>query len=403
MKTVPSPFLSVSAVNSLLKYKIENDDDLRSLNVQGEISSWKRYPNAVYFDLKDDKSVLSCMMWGDAAIYLPFEPKVGDLVLAEGDLSVYVPRGRYSLIVRNLSLAGQGSALLALEALKKKLQAEGLFDESRKREIPSFPAKIGIIVGQDSAAKADLLKNLQRRWPLSDLYFFPSLVQGKEAPKDLLLAFEASQKQPLDVLIIARGGGSNEDLSAFNDETLVRAFAHSVMPTISAVGHEVDTTLIDFVSDLRVSTPTGAAEAATPNQDDIRSLLADSALRLSTASDHLIQKYADEVAAFASRPFFKDPASLYRDKIKDLGDLSGRMLRGIDHLLSLKQERLQSLKGSLRALNPSGVLSRGYSITRGKDGKILTSAQAVAPGDSLQTQLADGVIDSKVIERRIKP
>lgn len=389
-------YLSVSELNNLLKAKIENDDDLRSLYVQGEISSWKSYPNATYFDLKDEKSTLSCILWSDAYLYLPFEPKIGDLVIARGNLSVYAPRGRYSLMCSSLELAGQGSQLLALEALKKKLTAEGLFDPSRKRPVPQFPKKIGIIVGKGSAAEADLLKNLQRRWPLSDLYFFPSLVQGKDAPKDLLRAYVLAQKYPLDVLIIARGGGSNEDLSAFNDETLVRAVASSKMPTISAVGHEVDTTLIDFVSDLRVSTPTGAAEAATPNQEDIIQGIIEEKERLDQALAHTLKLDEEEIKRLASRPFFLNPASVYAEKETEIEDLSKRLALALSHSLSLKEESLKAINGKLKALNPEGVLSRGYSITRGKNGKIIKETTELSKGEEIETQLKDGIIHSVV-------
>jgi exodeoxyribonuclease VII large subunit len=327
------PYLSVTEINTLLKAKFEEDDDLHGLFIQGEISSWKSYPNATYFDLKDDKSVLSCILWGTASLYLPFEPKIGDLVLVRGDLSVYPPRGRYSLMCSSIELAGLGNQLLALEALKKKLQSEGLFDESRKRAIPKFPKAIGIIVGKGSAAEADLLKNLNRRWPISELYFFPSLVQGKEAPKDLLRALKLALSYPLDTLIIARGGGSNEDLSAFNDETLVRAVAFSPVPTISAVGHESDTTLIDYVSDLRVSTPTGAAEAATPNQIDVLNGILQEGERLQNALLAEMASLSTRLEALSSRPFFKNPAAPYDEKEKEVEELNKRLYLAISRSL----------------------------------------------------------------------
>lgn len=389
-----SSYLSVSELNTLLKVKFENDDDLHGLYVEGEISSWKSYPNATYFDLKDEKSVLSCILWGTASLYLPFEPKIGDLVLVRGDLSVYPPRGRYSLMCSSIELAGLGKELLALEALKKKLQAEGLFDESRKRPIPKFPHTIGIIVGKGSAAEADLLKNLNRRWPLSDLYFFPSLVQGKEAPKDLLRAFSLSQSYPLDTLIIARGGGSNEDLSAFNDETFVRAVARSSVPTISAVGHESDTTLIDYVSDLRVSTPTGAAEAATPNKIDILNGILQSGERLQNALLAESASLTTRLNALSSRPFFKNPAAPYNEKEKEVEDLSKRLYLAVYHSLSEQKDEVKSLKDHLKALNPESVLSRGYSLTKTKEGKILSSVKDVHSGEEIETKLKDGIIHS---------
>jgi exodeoxyribonuclease VII large subunit len=389
-------FLSVSETNRLLKAKFEGDDDLQHLTVKGEISSWKAYPSATYFDIKDDKSTLSCILWGSDYLYLTFEPKLGDEVLVTGNLDIYVPRGRYSLMATSLQLFGQGSALLALEALKKKLQAEGLFDESRKRSLPAFPKKIGMIVGDGSAAEADLLKNLQRRWPLADLYVFPSLVQGKEAPKDLLRAFRLSQSYPLDVLIIARGGGSNEDLSAFNDEALARAVATSKMPTISAIGHEIDFSIVDFVADKRVSTPTGAAEAATPDANEILQGLLDSEQRLDNSWTKLDSALRDKLTSLSSRPFFKNPASVYQEQEKEIQDLNNRLLTALKHQAELRLQAVEAAKGKLKALNPYGVLNRGYSLTSKADGSIVRSIKDVASGDEVKTRLKDGIIHSKV-------
>jgi len=387
-------YLSVSELNLLLKAKFEGDDDLHSLYVKGEISSWKSYPNATYFDLKDDKSILSCILWGTASLYLPFEPKIGDEVLVRGDLSVYPPRGRYSLMCTSIELAGLGSQLLALEALKKKLQSEGLFDVSHKRSIKRFPDKIGVVVGRGSAAEADILKNCQRRWPLADLYFFPSLVQGKEAPKDLLRALRLAFSYPLDTLIIARGGGSNEDLSAFNDETLVRTLAASPIPTISAVGHEVDTTLVDYVSDLRVSTPTGAAEAATPNQADILEGILNAGSHLQNALEQETGYLSEKLRGLAERPFFKNPAAPYLDKEGEIEDLWKRLVLAMNRNLEGKRDQVSALKLHLKALNPESVLSRGFSLTRNAQGKVISSVKDVSSGEELETKLKDGIIHS---------
>src|SRR5574344_1085164 len=391
-----SSYLSVSELNTLLKVKFENDDDLHGLYVEGEISSWKSYPNATYFDLKDEKSVLSCILWGTASLYLPFEPKLGDEVLVRGDLSVYPPRGRYSLMCTSIQLAGLGKELLALEALKKKLQSEGLFEESRKRPIIKFPHAIGIIVGKGSAAEADLLKNLNRRWPLADLYFFPSLVQGKEAPKDLLRALTLAESYPLDTLIIARGGGSNEDLSAFNDEALVRAVASSPIPTISAVGQEVDTTLVDYVSDLRVSTPTGAAQAATPNVADVIATILDDETHLQNALEQEVGYLGEKLQGLAERPFFKNPAAPYLDKEEDIEDLRKRLALAINRNLLAKKDQVSALKLHLKALNPESVLSRGFSLTRNAQGKVVSSVKDASSGEELETKLKDGIIHSVV-------
>ena len=393
------PYLTVTTVNTLIKYKLEGDSDLRDLTVKGEISNWKRYRSGVFFDLVDGKgSVLSCTIWSDSLLYLTFEPKDGDEVIAYGNISVYAPRGRYSLQVRNLQLFGQGAALLALEALKKKLAAEGLFDPSRKRAIPRFPKAIGIIVGRDSAAEADLLRNIKRRWPLADIYDFPAQVQGADAPKSVIKAILKAQTYPIDTLIVARGGGSNEDLSAFNDEQLVRTLAACKIPTISAVGHEIDITLIDYVSDLRVSTPTGAAEAATPDQEEIREQLLNCEDQLKSKIKTKLSNYRDKLKSISSRPFFQNPGSMYQRTSADVTHLKESLELAMRHLLELRIKRIESLEARLKSINPENVIKRGYSLTMDESGMAITSAKNVKPGQTLKTKLKDGIIVSKVTE-----
>jgi exodeoxyribonuclease VII large subunit len=389
-------FLTVSQVNALVKGKIEEDDDLRGLRIKGEISNWKPYRSGVFFDLKDEKSVISCLLWSDSALYLPFEPKNGDEVIAFGSLEVYAPRGRYSLAVSRLELYGQGKALLELEALKRKLQAEGLFDASRKRPIPRFPSAIGLIVGKASAAEADLRKNIERRWPLTRIVEFTATVQGKEAPASLLAALAKATGERLDTLIIARGGGSEEDLSAFNDERFARQVAASPIPTISAVGHEIDTTIVDYVADLRVSTPTAAAEAATPDQKDIRIALAEDEGRLEAAIRKTLAAAQEKVASLSSRPFFKNPAAEYENAEEKVRVLADRLGLAMENALALRKGELSSLALRLKALNPEKVLERGYSITETEDGKILSSVKEVSQGDRIKTRLKNGIIHSAV-------
>lgn len=390
-------YFTVTEYNSLIKEILENTLTY-PVPVRGEISSFKIYPSAVYFDIKDEKSVLNCIMWSSNYSSLSFRPKIGDLVELEGNINVYVQRGRYSFIARSMRPAGLGEALLKLEELKRKLSLEGLFDQSRKREIPQFPKAIGIISARDSAALSDLIKNIDRRWPLATIYFFPSLVQGKEAPKSLLAAFKRSQLYPLDTLIIARGGGSNEDLSAFNDETLVRAVSQSKMPTISAVGHEIDVTLIDYVADLRVSTPTGAAEAATPNQEDIRASIAEDEERIFRALANVISRYEEKIRLLSSRSFFLKPNEVF-DPIQNKIDTYKKTIDvSIASLLELNTQKISSLEKHLNAVNPLGVLKRGYSITMNNEGKALKSVEEAKPGQKLKTYLNDGIIVSEIKE-----
>ena len=388
-------YLSVTEINSLIKDTLEESFDYW-LKVRGEISSFKIYPSAVYFDIKDERSVLNCIMWNSTYKELSFSPKIGDLIDLQGKINVYVARGRYSFIARSLLPAGQGDALLKLERLKKKLADEGLFDEARKRPINPFPKTIGIICARGSAALSDLIKNLGRRWPLADIVFFPSLVQGDEAPSSLLKAFSLSQTYPLDTLIVARGGGSNEDLSAFNDEKFVRALANSKMPTISAVGHEIDVTLVDYVSDLRVSTPTGAAEAATPNQEDIMTMIAEEEKRILLTMERLINRRQEKIELLSSRSFFSRPIDLYKPIEEKITSLKERLNSAIANAIKLKEEKLNSFKKHLSAINPYAVLNRGYGIIYNEKGTIVRSINEVGNETRLNLKVKDGIILSKV-------
>jgi len=393
-------YFSVTALNTLIKSKIDGDEELHNVYVKGEISNWKSYNSGFFFDLVDEKkSVIPCILWGDNYLYLPFEPKNGDEVIALGSVSVYVGRGRYNFTVKTLEKFGQGAALLALEALKKKLQAEGLFDISHKKPIPEFPKSIGLIVGDKSAAEADLIKNISRRWPLCEILVFPSLVQGKDAPKELLKALRRAETTEIDILIIARGGGSNEDLSAFNDEALARELYACTIPCISAVGHEIDTTLIDYVSDLRVSTPTGAAEAATPDQQEIRAVLLGAEDALNTAMKNLLSKKKDQLNSLSARPFFKNPSSNYAKAKEEVQQLSKRLEMSLGHLFEMSRNQVRSLSSRLDALNPRNVISRGYSMTTDERGNIVTSIKQIAEGDTLKSVLKDGTITSKVTSK----
>lgn len=396
-------YLSVSQLNSLLKEKFDSDPELCNVYLKGELSNFKIYSSGhAYFSLKDNQSLISGLMWASYVSYLPFQPKDGDEVLVHGKVSVYPPSGKYQIYCDSMELFGQGSELLKLKELAKKLQAEGLFDESRKRGLPKYPKSVGIITAKGSAAIKDMVVNLQNRWPLVDIYVFPSLVQGKEAPKSLLAAFQLAQSYPLDVLIIGRGGGSNEDLGAFNDETLVRALAKSRCPTISAVGHEIDTTLTDYVCDKRVSTPTGAAVAAVPDKNEFLQGLDTSLENMTSIVKNQFQALNERFQNLKKRGFFANPALIYQQKLEDLQKTKERFLLDIDNASKLRQQEVSALKGRLKALSPYGVLGRGYSITSDSNGKILDSIEAVAPGEIVKTQLKDGIIQASVVSKEKK-
>ncbi len=395
------PYISVSSLNTLIKYKLEGDEDLRGLYVKGEISNWKVYRSGVFFDLKDENgSVISCIIWANNALRLDFKPKDGDEVIVYGNVNVYAVKGQYKLQVFTLHLYGYGASLIAFENLKKKLAAEGLFDEKRKRLIPKMPKIIGIIVGKNSAAESDLRKNIARRWPLAEMKFFYAQVQGIDAPKSIIKALEeAKEEKNIDTLIVARGGGSNEDLSAFNDENLVRSFALCPFPFISAVGHEIDVTLIDYVADKRVSTPTAAAEAATPNKDDIRLSLMSLENELKENIEGKISDYRTKIDYLSKRQFFLKPSSIYKEASKEVLNKKDRLTKSLINKIQLEKRTTELQKSRLMSANPDNIVKRGFSITIDDSGTPLTSAKSIKEGQEIKTKLKDGIIVSAVLRK----
>ncbi len=364
---------TVSQVNAYVKALISQDEALHYLMVKGEISNFKAGSNGhLYFSLKDSKSTISVVMFNSYARNLTFTPKNGDEVTILASLEVYEARGSYQLYAKNMEMRGQGALLVELEELKKKLKAEGLFDKP-KRPITLYPKAIGVITAINGAAVRDIVTNIKRRYPIADIYVFPSAVQGADAPKELIRAFNKSQEYDLDTLIIGRGGGSVEDLSAFNDEALVRAVATSKMPVISAVGHEVDMTLLDYVADARASTPTGAAEKATVDRREVEQDIDDFVSRMKEGILALLNDMKESVQDS------KD--SLYEDMIDKIRNL---------------ELQVSSKKSQLEALNPKNVLKRGYSISMDKNGKTIKSTKDISVGDEIKTVVGDGTITSTV-------
>ena len=365
---------TVTDVNRYIKSVITSDQNLKFIYVRGEISNFKPGANGhLYFSLKDKECLINVAMFNNYAKSLTFVPKNGDEVVVLASADVYPARGSYQLLAYEMNQVGQGDILLELEKLKKQLQAEGLFEQSRKRPINIYPKAIGVITARNSAAIKDILFNIKRRYPIADIYVFYSAVQGDSAPKELLKAFNESQKYDLDTLIIGRGGGASEDLSAFNDETLVRAIANSKMPVIAAVGHEIDSTFVDFVADKRASTPTGAAELATVDRREIEQKL----------------EYALE-----------DMNNSLKEKVKemqeDLSSLKEELDESIQDFINENKRTIKSYSDRLEALSPLKVLERGFSITETDDGRVISSVKDVHPGENVTTVLKDGTIISKV-------
>ena len=374
------PVFTVSDINQYIKAVLSNDENLKLIYVKGEISNFKMASNGhFYFSLKDDKSLIGAMMFSNYASKCNFKPENGQEVVVFGSIDAYPGRGTYQIIVYQMEEVGAGAQLLELEKLKKKLLEEGLFDESRKRKINLYPTAIGVITAPNSAAIKDILFNLKRRYPIADIYVFYSAVQGENAPKELLRAFELSQTYPLDTLLIGRGGGASEDLSAFNDEKLVRAIANSKMPVIACVGHEIDSTLVDFVADKRASTPTGAAELATIDRREIEEKLSFSLQDMEESLKQRIQG-------------MKDDLSSYKEDL----DLEIRQL--VAHYSQLLSQK----KATLEALNPNNVIKRGFSLTVDEEGKPVSDIKTVKKGQKIKTILKDGVINSEVINTEEK-
>lgn len=371
-----SPVLTVSDINNYVKAVLLSDERLKFVRIKGEISNFKAYPSGhFYFSLKDNESTISAVMFSNYAKRIAFSPKNGDEVVVLASVDAYVPRGSYNLNVFEMEEFGLGQQLLELEKLKKKLAAEGLFDESRKREINIYPKAIGIITAPNGAAIRDIVTNIKRRYPIANIYVFPSLVQGEQAPMELLKAFNESQKYDLDTLIIGRGGGASEDLSAFNDETLVRTVANSKMPIIAAVGHEIDMTLIDYVADKRASTPTGAAELATVDKREI-----------------------EKEFSYATLTMEQAIISLVSTKKEELESIKEDLLESLQSKVEDQRNELEHLKIQLELLDPKGILSRGYSISVDEKGRPISSVKDLSKDKEVRTILKDGEFTSVVKE-----
>lgn len=391
---------SVSALNRHIKQMFDNDFTLRGLRLKGEISNFKRYPSGhIYFTLKDEESSIKAVMYVSYTKFMPSTIKDGDEVVATGYVSVYPQRGEYQFYAQAIDLFGKGNQLLELELLKKKLASEGLFDQSRKRKIKPFPKSVGVISAPNSAALSDIKTNLLRRNPLIELKIFPSLVQGSEAPKALLKALNEAKISNIDTLIIGRGGGASEDLSAFNDETLVRETAKFPVPIISAVGHEIDFTLIDYIADARASTPTGAAELATIDKREIYDSLANYETRMEDVLINKINSLKQRIDNIKSRPFFINPKAMYVEALKDVKVLTERMDLAISHLVKMKKEKLNSYIPRLNSLSVDATLNRGFAVMLDENNRVVKNIDDVKINTSVKTKISGGIITSTVTSK----
>jgi exodeoxyribonuclease VII large subunit len=394
------PTWSVSQLNRYIHDLLENDLTLQELWVQGEVSNLTRATSGhLYFTLKDQSSAIKCIMWRNSVNRLPHLPRDGDAIEVHGSVAVYETSGVYQLYADALRPVGVGDLFQEFIRLKNRLEAEGLFEETRKRSIPAWPQKIGIVTSPTGAAIRDILKTIQRRYPAVKVIIAPTQVQGEEAPGGIIRAMEIlNQEIRPDVIIIARGGGSIEDLWAFNDELVARAIYNSNAPVICGVGHETDFTIADFVSDLRAPTPTAAAELATPNRLDLHADLVEHQNRLVRAVSSRIDQQRWRLDHVENRLASRSPTNRIRSDRQRLDEWSHRANQAIFHQIRVQRARLEGLGQYLVSLNPTSIFERGYAMISRLDGKIVRSVNQANPGDPLIVQVSDGKFQVEVKE-----
>lgn len=395
----PPQSLSVSEINRYLRELFESDEILADIWVQGEVSNLSRPASGhVYLTLKDTTSALKCVIWKLTAMRLPLTLQNGMAVELHGAIGVYERDGQYQLYVDAVRLTGEGALYQEFLRLKARLQAEGLFDEERKRPLPELPQKIGIVTSSTGAALQDILNTLRRRYPLAEVVLAPCAVQGEEAIPQIIASISALNSEPgIDVLILARGGGSLEDLWAFNDEDVVRAVAGSRVPVITGIGHETDFTLSDFASDYRAPTPTGAAEIAVPNVTDLREQVNGLSTRLEYALHRVVSLERGSLLELHSRIEKLSPAWQLRSDRQRMDELAGRMESACGHAQQLRRAEMLNLDKRLSSLNPYAVLQRGYAIVTDAQGSVVRSVNQVRREDVLDIRVSDGEISSRVL------
>ena len=391
---------SVSEVNRYIKELLAREPVLSGMQVRGEISNYKQYPSGhCYFTLKDASSALKCVMFRSRAQYLRFKPENGMQVVAGGSLSVYERDGVYQLYVDSLMPEGTGDLAVAFEQLKKKLSAEGLFAEERKRLLPAFPQKIGVVTSSAGAVLRDIYRVSKRRWPAVQLVLYPVQVQGTEAAGQIARGIEFfSRTYPVDVIIAGRGGGSMEDLWAFNEEVVVRAIAATQVPLISAVGHETDYTLADFAADVRAATPSQAAELAVPDRAEVRRQVLALKAQLTRQMQKEIADRRWRLENLLASRALRNPQQLLSEKRQRLDYLLENLQAQLSLGLQGKKHRLDILLNRLAAINPTAVLRRGFALAV-KGDKIVSSVHDVALDDELMLTLADGTLKVRTLDK----
>ena len=392
--------VSVSELNRIVKDLLESDLRLFDVAVEGELSNYKIYPSGHhYFTLKDTDSSLRCVMFKNFADQLRFHPENGLKVTARGRIRVYPRDGAFQLYCTGLMPVGTGDLQLAFEQLKNKLSREGLFEEDHKRPIPFIPKRIALITSSAGAAVHDMIRILGHRWPMADVILMPVRVQGTEAPAEIAGAVRyANVHSVADVIITGRGGGSIEDLWAFNDERVARAIYESRIPVISAVGHEPDVTISDYVADRRASTPSNAAEIAVPDQKDIQELLHSLEIRSEQAVQKKIRILSQQLAEIRNKRILQDPSSFLDMRKQILDTLSDHMDAALQIIFADKRESFIREAAALDAMNPLKVLLRGYAVVSKEDGTLIRSVKQIVPEQKIELRLNDGSAACKVLK-----
>lgn len=391
-------YLTVSRINRYIKYRLDNDENLQKVYLKGEISNFKNHTSGhFYFTLKDETSRIPAVMFRTSASKVNFKPEDGMNVLVTGRISCYEANGNYQIYVEEMLQDGIGNLYVEFEKLKKKLGDLGYFDEGRKKPIPRFPKKIGVITASTGAAIRDIITTINRRYKLAEVILIPTLVQGEKAGEDIVKSLEKAKDLDLDVIILGRGGGSIEDLWAFNEEIVANAIYKCDIPIISAVGHEIDFTISDFVSDLRAPTPTAAAELAVPSTIELISNINQMKLRLGKSITNKLELNKNKLNALLNSYVLKNPKGLYEIKAQKLDNLIDKLEANINRTFESKSTRYISLLDKLEALNPIRTLKRGYTITK-QNSKAIKDIKEIQKGSLLETEFETGKVISQVTE-----
>ena len=413
-------YLTVSQVNSYLNRKLKADRNLVNIYVKGEISNYNDHRSGhSYFTLKDEKSQIPAVMFKGRKHTLKFQPENGMKVIVKGKIEVFERDGKYQLYAASMTEDGIGNLHVAFEQLKKKLNAEGLFDDTHKKEIPKYPRKIGVVTAQTGAAIRDIISTIKKRYPHCEILVFSTLVQGDQAAAQIVRQIMHAQEFDIDTLIVGRGGGSIEDLWPFNEENVARAIYECRIPVISAVGHEVDFTISDFVADKRAPTPTGAAVMAVPDVNDVKFKIAQLKNRLNKNINDKVSHNRTRLDSISKKQILKNPESIYEIKSMSLDNLVTKLelasksiiadnrnlllqmenrniLKNPDEIIRMKREPYMRNVDKLTVLNPLLTLKRGYTLTK-VEGKVVSSAKDVKSGDRLDVEFDDGTVNTKVI------